>query len=245
MALPFAIKAQTSEPLVVTSSAPAIPIYVITPVFPAGVEVPEEGISVRAVGTVRVDGSFVLHGVTAPPGFEALASAVSDVIDKWRFAPALAREHCAPAETEIEQIVLFQGSTDAPHISVARRKRAEQSVPGGGVRAASVEQPSYVFPSDAYRDGIEGRVVALFMVQPGGAITDAKVWTSSPPGVFDRAVLDQIGKSRVHWAAPEPKRALCTQQTIDFCMVAGKPEHPYPACRALSSAPVSGLAPSR
>ncbi len=229
-AAPCASLAQTSEPLVVTSSSPATPIYVVSPTFPPGIELPAEGISVKALGTVRIDGTFVLHKVEAPPGFEALAQAVSTAITKWYFAPALSRELCAPAETDIEQVVLFEGSADAPKISVARRKKPEQRVPGGGTRAKSVELPSYVFPADAYRDGIEGRVNAVFMVQPDGEVTAPKVWTSSPPGVFDLAVLDQIGKTRVHWQDPQPRRALCTQQSIDFCIVGGKPEHAYPAC---------------
>jgi TonB family protein len=224
------VHAQTSEPLIVTSSAPASPMYVVTPTFPEEVEVPADGVSVQAVGTVRVDGSFVLHRASAPPGFEPLAAAVAAVIGKWHFSPAFNRELCAPAETEIEQVVLFQGSPAAPRISVARHKRPERSVPGGVTRVKEVEQPSYIYPVDAYRDGIEGRVVAVFVVEPGGAVKNPKVWMSSPPGVFDLAVMDQIGKTRVHWSDPEPKQALCTRQTIDFCIAGGRPEHPFPAC---------------
>jgi TonB family protein len=97
-------------------------------------------------------------------------------------------------------------------------------------RVKEVEQPSYIFPMDAYRDGIEGRIVAVFMVEPGGAVKNPKIWMSSPPGVFDLAVMDQIGKTRVHWSDPEPKQAVCTRQTIDFCIVGGHPDHPFPAC---------------
>jgi protein TonB len=58
-----------------------------------------------------------------------------------------------------------------------------------------------VFPRQAQKDGISGRVVAHVYVAPGGNVTDVKIVTAQPPRVFDREVIRALSQWKFN---PEP-----------------------------------------
>ena len=58
-----------------------------------------------------------------------------------------------------------------------------------------------VFPRQAQRDGISGRVVAHVVVAPSGAVTEVRIISAAPPRVFDREVIRALSQWRFN---PEP-----------------------------------------
>jgi protein TonB len=75
--------------------------------------------------------------------------------------------------------------------------------------ALSKVQP--VFPRQAQKDGLSGRVVALMTVAPNGSVTDVKI-VSSTNRIFDREVL----RALMQWKySPEPT-GFYNQVEIDF-----------------------------
>jgi len=51
-----------------------------------------------------------------------------------------------------------------------------------------------IYPFRAKRLGISGSVTVKFLVEKDGSIRDMEIVGSTPPGVFDRAVLDAVGR---------------------------------------------------
>ena len=58
-----------------------------------------------------------------------------------------------------------------------------------------------VFPRQAQRDGISGRVVAHVVVAPSGSVTEVRIISAQPPRIFDREVIRALGQWRFN---PEP-----------------------------------------
>ena len=58
-----------------------------------------------------------------------------------------------------------------------------------------------VFPRQAQRDGISGRVIAHVVVQPNGNVTEVRIISAQPPRVFDREVIRALSQWRFN---PEP-----------------------------------------
>ncbi len=63
------------------------------------------------------------------------------------------------------------------------------------------ETPHY--PRRAKRSGVEGVVTVAFIITTAGSVRDPKIVNSSPPYVFDRAVLGAIEKWRFNPRAEE------------------------------------------
>ncbi|GAB6094688.1 hypothetical protein JCM14469_09400 [Desulfatiferula olefinivorans] len=59
-----------------------------------------------------------------------------------------------------------------------------------------VSQIEPVYPHDARRKGIEGKVVVQFVVTRNGQVTDIRVVDATPPGIFDQKAVDAVGKWR-------------------------------------------------
>ena len=51
-----------------------------------------------------------------------------------------------------------------------------------------------IYPEGAVREGIEGHVLLEFVVTESGAVRDPRVLEAEPPGVFDQAAVDAVGK---------------------------------------------------
>lgn len=55
-----------------------------------------------------------------------------------------------------------------------------------------IKRPLPVYPSEAMRAGIEGRVRVLVDVNADGTVKDVRVGKSEPAGVFDEAALSAV-----------------------------------------------------
>ena len=58
-----------------------------------------------------------------------------------------------------------------------------------------------VFPRQAQRDGISGRVIAHVVVQPNGSVSEVRIISAQPPRVFDREVIRALSQWKFN---PEP-----------------------------------------
>jgi protein TonB len=58
-----------------------------------------------------------------------------------------------------------------------------------------------VFPRQAQRDGISGRVIAHVVVQPNGNVSEVRIISAQPPRIFDREVIRALSQWRFN---PEP-----------------------------------------
>ena len=55
---------------------------------------------------------------------------------------------------------------------------------------------SAIYPRRAQSRGIEGFVIVEFIVTKTGAVSNAKIIQAKPEGIFDRAALDAVAKSK-------------------------------------------------
>ena len=92
-----------------------------------------------------------------------------------------------------------------------------------------------IYPATAKADGIEGDVVVEYRVTEDGAVTDARVVTAEPPGVFDEAALTAIRRFRYRprQEAGVPVAVPSVRSTIRFRLdtddryrVPGEPGNP-------------------
>jgi len=58
-----------------------------------------------------------------------------------------------------------------------------------------------VFPRQAQREGISGRVIAHVVVQPNGSVSEVRIISAAPPRIFDREVIRALSQWRFN---PEP-----------------------------------------
>jgi protein TonB len=66
-----------------------------------------------------------------------------------------------------------------------------------------------VYPLDAQRKGIEGKVVLRFVVDENGQVKDPEVIKAEPTGVFEQAALAAIIKYRFDPAVVNDKKVKC------------------------------------
>ncbi len=82
---------------------------------------------------------------------------------------------------------------------------------GRTLPAAQVE-PAVIYPGKALRAAIEGEVRVHFVVNRDGSVSRARVTSSAPPGVFDRAALRAVLGSR--YETFYSRRDSHTQQSV-------------------------------
>jgi protein TonB len=92
-------------------------------------------------------------------------------------------------------------------IITAPRKIPEIYTPGQVDRNPRVLRPfTPVYPFDAQRRGIEGKVVIRFVVDENGQVQDPEVIEAEPAGVFEQAALAAIVKYKFDPAVVNEKR---------------------------------------
>jgi TonB family protein len=80
--------------------------------------------------------------------------------------------------------------------SASRPSRASPRVGRTVMRAVLISSSRPQYPRGALKRGIEGSVIVRFTIDARGAVRDAAVEHSSPPGMFDRAALRAIQSTR-------------------------------------------------
>ena len=94
---------------------------------------------------------------------------------------------------------------------------------GGGMHGGGGEpllriNPQY--PVKAQMHGTEGVVVLQFSITPAGTVTDIKVLSANPPGIFERAAIRALRKWKYRPLIEDGKAVKQTNQTtqINFKM---------------------------
>jgi TonB family protein len=77
--------------------------------------------------------------------------------------------------------------------------------------AGPVKKPKPIYPKNALRMGIGGRVLARLTVNDAGHVTHAAIIESAPKNVFDKAVLDAVTQYEF---LPEGKTFQADQEII-------------------------------
>ena len=88
--------------------------------------------------------------------------------------------------------------------------------PNRGLQLISGAGP--IYPANAQAQGVEGEVVVVYDVTVEGEVTNARVVSSTPPGVFDEAALAAVRSWRFNPpyvdGVAQPSRAR--QSTVGF-----------------------------
>jgi len=82
------------------------------------------------------------------------------------------------------------------------------ALPTASAALAPVHIRQPIYPPDALRRGIEGRVVVEFGLAPDGGVRDLRVVHAEPAGVFDQAAL----RAMRGWKYAEPAAGATTQR---------------------------------
>jgi TonB family protein len=215
----------------IAGPAPAIPTTVVAPTFPADAVAPKEGVRVDVVGMVHLDGHFEPKSVTVSAGFDHFAQAVSDVLQWWRFVPAIDSRECRARSEQFSMAIWFEGSTKDPHIFLALPKR-ENGTPKTGFEplVESFFSPEMDYPHEVGR--LEGEVQVLLLFTGSGQVTSVSVLSSTPYGAFDSAVLSNARQTTVRWKEPQPIAPICASRTYRFCSEgAGRQRAPFTGCK--------------
>lgn len=93
--------------------------------------------------------------------------------------------------------------TESAPASTPPAPRSAPSPPAGLPAVVSTAQPRY--PVMAQRRKLEGRVDLEFTVRPDGSVTDVRVLSSEPEGVFDREAVAAMQRWRFAPAATESR----------------------------------------
>jgi protein TonB len=83
-------------------------------------------------------------------------------------------------------------------------------------RAVPISSPRPRYPELARRRGIGGTVVVRFKIDAHGWVRDAAIEHSSPAGVFDRAALRAIEKTRYRPRIEDGEAVMTPKATKRF-----------------------------
>ena len=224
------------------AGALARPLMIVTPVYPGSAA--KAKVQVRVTGRVTAQGRLVAPVLVADPGDEPFAAAVREVLELWRFIPAVAVDSCRPKEEEATMFVWFEKRDGAPRVFVsmpqdegANAKRAARAI------LKRRHQHRIDFPSSPLRRGIEGTVHALLSVGSTGEVLDVQVRAMAPLNDFGSPVLRGLRRWEFEPfdpAAWNGKRAICAEYEVNFCIPSGADrEIESPRCAASRAKPPS------
>jgi protein TonB len=86
--------------------------------------------------------------------------------------------------------------TKAAEKSDSKQKQQAASAAKGQFNPNPIYRPNPVYPAGARAQKIQGRVVVAYSVSPSGSVSNARVVSASPPGVFNAAALAAVRQWR-------------------------------------------------
>jgi TonB family protein len=201
----------------------ATALRIVAPDFPPAATAPPGGVRVDVTGKVRANGTFEPEAIEAEGDRAPFIAAVAEVVKWWRFLPAVDPEPCVAVDGAAKLSVWFEGSAAEPRIFVSQPSEEPK-----------VQAPAFESILDrrlTYSGEVEGQVRVLLLVSPEGRVKSAQIRSSSPPGYFDRAVLQAARRTIVNWKAPGPERDTCAQREYLMCLgTTTEPVTRHPAC---------------
>jgi protein TonB len=86
--------------------------------------------------------------------------------------------------------------TKAAEKSDSKQKQQAASAAKGKFNPNPIYRPNPAYPAGARAQKIQGRVVVAYTVTPSGSVSNARVVSASPPGVFNAAALAAVRQWR-------------------------------------------------
>jgi TonB family protein len=203
------LAASASEPQEVTPIlARAHATVVILPTFPEGESLKKYPTMIEIRGTVTDKGRFESPVYRMEAGDEEFVKAVSDVLDGWRFRPAVDSARCAPGASQAVLKVYFQLDDGKPILALPKIEpdlSAEKAMTEAQAKArvplpkelTMIKKPDVRFPRDARVMGVEGTAEILFKLNAAGEIIEPTVRYSAPLPQFGEAVLQGMKSAKM------------------------------------------------
>jgi TonB family protein len=206
---------------------------VILPTFPEGESLKKYPTMIEIRGTVTDKGRFESPVYRMEAGDEEFVKAVSDVLDGWRFRPAIDRASCASKSSQAVLKVYFELSQGQPVLALPK---IEPDMPSGQAPSSEgaivpvplpaeltmKKRPDVWYPRDARIMGVEGTAEILFKVNAAGEIFDRSVRYSAPLPQFGEVVLAGMKSAkmtRLENPSEEQKTATwCIALPARFCL---------------------------
>ena len=212
------------------------PIFIVPPAFPKSEPTDKLPVEIRVSGSVSVEGVLEAPDFSPTEGNEKFITAIKDVLNLWRFRPAIGNETCMPVVSTGVVLVWFEEKDGMPSVSVSMPKRPSAS----GTADAKpkrfprvfVNRPKIEYPFRARIAGMEGSAELLFNVNHQGETLQTTVLYSIPNKIFGDAAI--AGSRRVKFVAGAPdddaKKNVCTILPFYYCLESDA-SYPMPACK--------------
>ena len=212
------------------------PVLIVSPAFPKLEPADKLPVEIRVSGSVSVEGVLEAADFSPIEGNEKFINAIKDVLNLWRFRPAIGKEVCMPVVSTGVVLVWFEEKDGIPTVSVSVPKWPSAS----GVADAKpknlprefVNRPKIEYPFSARRAGMEGAAELLFNVNYEGEALQTTVLYSIPNKIFGDAAI--AGSRRVRFSAGAPdddvKKNVCFVVPFKYCLSSGA-SYPLTACR--------------
>ncbi|MDE0190262.1 MAG: energy transducer TonB [Gammaproteobacteria bacterium] len=162
-----------------------LPIVKVAPIYP------ERAVQEKIEGHVLLE--FVVAETGAvrdavvvdsnPPG--VFDQAALDAVGKFKYKPRIV-DGKPVAVSGVRNRFSFEFEDESATDSTSQTAVRDETLP--------IVKVAPVYPDEAVREGIEGHVLLEFVVTESGAVRDPVVLEAEPPGVFDQAALDAVGK---------------------------------------------------
>jgi len=207
----------------------ARPVLIVKPKFPRVIGNSSLPVKLRLRGAVTGNGTFVLAAVEPATGAEAAEAAIVEVLDKWRFRPAVGKD-CIPRSSDAIVDVWFELVDGDRVVSVSSPKVNQGTAPAIlPKRRTFVDAPQpVVYPNEARRFGADGFADLLFQVAPDGKVLASNVIQSNPLDSFGEAAL--LATRFISFSKREDgDENICISIPFQFCMESGV-RVPLPAC---------------
>ena len=212
------------------------PVLIVSPAFPKLEPADKLPVEIRVSGSVSVEGVLEAADFSPIEGNEKFINAIKDVLNLWRFRPAIGKEICMPVVSTGVVLVWFEEKDGIPTVSVSVPKWPSAS----GVADAKpknlprefVNRPKIEYPFSAQRAGVEGFAELLFNVNHQGEALQTTVLYSIPNKIFGDAAI--AGSRRVRFSAGAPdddvKKNVCILVPFKYCLESGA-SYPLTACK--------------
>ncbi|HEX4859439.1 MAG TPA: TonB family protein [Usitatibacteraceae bacterium] len=165
----------------------ASPVLIVAPEYPGFVP-GARATEVRINGTVTADGRLEGIDIPTPSGSERFVAAVRQVIELWRFRPAVSEQQCAPVAQKQSMFVWFDEKDGKPSVSVSMARQnpaAAKSTP----KFSWQVRPTIDYPEAASTRGIEGAADVAVRIDRAGEIVGKTLVYATPHKMFGEAAL--------------------------------------------------------
>jgi len=210
----------------------ALPLFIVSPVFPGNISPDSLPVEIRVTGTVTLAGKFKEPAFSPAEGKAPFVQSILDVLPGWRFRPAIDGVACNTKESQAVVIVYFEFKDGKPSISISspvHREITGVSQVFDGKSRGFARRPKTTYPISMSRRGIEGTVEVLVKADGEGEIVAKRIIYSIPSDDFGEAVLDALKPVTFTKDTPPSSTNVCYTYLTLFCMASGV-DFPDPKC---------------